>query len=658
MTTETLEKAETRTFAAETSRVLQLMIHALYTNRDIFLRELISNASDACDKLRYEALTHEGLLGEDADLSIHIGFDEKEKTLTIRDSGIGMNREDLIEHLGTIAKSGTQDFLGRLSGDASKDINLIGQFGVGFYSAFMVADKVTVTSRKAGEEAGWQWESDGSGSYRVGAAEGVQPRGTAITLHMKKDAKEYLDRHRLAHVIGTYSDHIGFPITLTDSEGVAQRMNEGGALWTRPKAEVSDAQHHEFYRHVAHSPEKPWAVLHNKAEGKVEYTSLLYVPGIKPFDLFHPERRCRVKLYVKRVFITDEGVEMVPPYLRFLRGVVDSADLPLNISRETLQKSPVLDKIRESVTSRVLGELKKRAEKEPEEYAKFWDNFGAALKEGLCEANSPREKILDACRFYSSWELSSRARPEISRSEGDITKPEETPGQAPGDGLISLAEYKARMKEGQEAIYFLTGDNLAMLKASPQLEGFSKRGIEVLLLTDHVDDFWPNVTQKYGELAFRSVTKSGADLEKFPLEGEENNVEEQAEQSADIKKLCDAMVALFGDAVSAVRPTRKLADTPICLGVAEGAMDMRMERFLADHKQLPKRAAKLLEINPSHPVIRRLAAQVDKEGMTDNAADALWLLFDQALVAEGEPVTDAAAFAQRLGRLMLAEPAA
>ena len=622
--TETLEKSETKTFAAETARVLNLMIHALYTNRDIFLRELISNASDACDKLRYEALTNDGLMGDAPDLSIHIGYDEKAKTLTITDTGIGMNREDLIANLGTIAKSGTTEFLEKMEQDGAKDVNLIGQFGVGFYASFMVADKVTVESRKAGEETSWAWESDGKGSYDIKPGS-ARARGTSITLHMKKDAKEYIDRHRLGHIVSTYSDHIGFSITLTDSEGVVHTLNEGGAIWTRPKGEVTDEQHQEFYRHVAHSPEKPWAVMHNKAEGKVEYTSLLYVPGIKPFDLFHPERRARVKLYVKRVFITDEGVELVPPYLRFLRGVVDSADLPLNISRETLQKSPVLDKIRESVTSRVLGDLKKRAEKDPADYVKFWDNFGAALKEGLCEANSPREKILDACRFYSS------------------TQP---------DVLISLTDYKSRMREGQEAIYFLTGDSLGILKASPQMEGFTKRGIEVLLLTDHVDDFWPNVTQKYGEVPFRSVTKSGADLEKFPLEGEDNTAEEKAKHSQDIKGLCEAMQKLFGEAVSEVRTTRKLADTPICLGVAEGAMDMRMERFLADHKQLPKRAAKLLEINPSHPVIVSLGVQLAKHGMSEQAADALWLLFDQALIAEGEPVVDAAAFSRRLGALL------
>ncbi len=622
--TETLEKPATHQFAAETARVLHLMIHALYTNRDIFLRELISNASDACDKLRFESLTNSTLTTEQPDLNIQLSIDKDAGTLTIRDSGIGMNHDDLIANLGTIAKSGTSEFLNKLTGDTSKDVNLIGQFGVGFYASFMVADKVTVTSRKAGEEQAWQWESDGSGTYTIAPLD-AQPRGTAITLHLKEDAKDYLDRHRLGHIAETYSDHIGFPITLTDSEGVVHNLNEGSAIWAKPKSEVTDEQYQEFYRHVAHSPEKPWAVLHNKAEGKVEYTNLLFIPAIKPFDLFHPERKSRVKLYVKRVFITDEGVELIPPYLRFLRGVVDSADLPLNISRETLQKSPVLDTIRESVTSRVLSELKKRAEKDMEDYASFWEHFGAVLKEGLCEGMAPREKILDCCVFNTR--------------------------SAPGK-LMTLAQYKANMREGQEAIYYLTGESVEALQHSPQMEGFAARGIDVLLLTDHVDDFWANVTLKYGDIPFRSVVKSGEDLEKFPLEGDAAKEAEKAEESADIAKLMDAMKTLYGEAVRDVRTTRKLAETPICLGVGEGDMDMRMERFLAEHKQLPKRAAKLVEINPQHPVIQSLAARVAAAGLNTDTEDALWLLYDQALIAEGEPVTDSAAFARRLSQFL------
>ena len=616
---------ETRSFAAETARVLHLMIHALYTNRDIFLRELISNASDACDKLRYAALTDGSLYGDQPALKIHLTLDEKNNAIRIEDTGIGMSREDLIEHLGTIAKSGTSEFFDKLTGDDSKDVNLIGQFGVGFYASFMVADKVTVESRKAGSDEVWVWESEGLGDYTIkpgGAA--ARARGTSITLHLKDDAKPYLDRHKLGHIVETYSDHIGFPITLTDAEGKEHTLNRAAAIWTRPKSDISDEEYQEFYRQLAHSPEKPWAVLHNKAEGAVEYTSLLFIPGIKPFDLFHPERRRRVKLYVKRVFITDEGVELVPPYLRFLRGVIDSADLPLNISRETLQKSAVLEKIHDSVTNRVLAELKKRAEKDPADYASFWENFGPALKEGLCESTAPRDKILEACRFHSTH----------------------------GEQLTSLADYQSRMKEGQAAIYYLTGDNLASLRHSPQIEGFAKRGIEVLLLNDQVDDFWTGVTLKYGDIPLRSVTRAGADLEQFPLDGEEEKKEEAASHEASIGSLIAAMKLLYGDRVRDIRTTRKLADTPICLGLGEGDMDMRMERFLREHKQLPHAAPKLLEINPTHPVIQSLANRIAASGTDAETEDALLLLFDQALIAEGEPVPDAGAFARRLARFM------
>ena len=613
-------KPQTHAFGAEIARVLNLMIHALYTNRDIFLRELISNASDACDKLRYAAQTNDGLLKDQPDLGIHLRIDAAQRSLTITDTGIGMNERDLIEHLGTIAKSGTSEFLQTLTGDATRDVNLIGQFGVGFYSAFMVADKVVVESLKAGESQACAWESDGKGSYHIRPSTRTQ-RGTAITLHLKADAEEYLNPHKLRHIVGTYSDHIGFAITLEDTQGKPERLNDGSAIWARQKNEISDTQYQEFYRHIAHSPEQPWAVLHSKAEGAVEYTSLLFIPGIKPFDLFRPERRTRVKLYVKRVFITDEGVELIPPYLRFLRGVVDSADLPLNISRETLQKSPVLDKIRESVTSRVLGELKKRAEKDAADYATFWELFGAVVKEGLCESTAPRDKILEVCRFSSTQ----------------------------GEGLVGLAEYVARMKPSQQAIYFITGDDAAVLKSSPQLEGFMKRGIEVLLLTDHVDDFWTNVTLKYGELPFRSVTKAGSDLDQFEQEGE---TPAPAQDSNEIAALIAAMQSLYGESVRQVRTTRKLSETPICLSVGEGDMDLRMERFLLEHKQLPKRAAKIVEINPTHPVIIALASRVAHEGVQAETSDALLLLYDQALVAEGEPVPDASAFARRLAAFM------
>lgn len=608
-------QTEQHSFNAEISRVLHLMIHALYTNRDIFLRELISNASDACDKLRYEAQQNDALLKDGGELNIRLSFDEKAKTITIEDSGIGMNREDLVNHLGTIAKSGTQEFFKQLSGDSAKDANLIGQFGVGFYSSFMVADTVSVHSRKAGEAESWLWESDGQGSFSVSEAP-ARARGTAITLHLKADAAQYLDKHKLQYIVETYSDHIAFPILLADDAGNVDTINDGTAIWAKPKSDITPAQYQEFYRHIAHTPEEPWMVLHNKAEGAVEYTNLLFIPGMKPFDLFRPERRSRVKLYVKRVFITDEGVELIPAYLRFLRGVVDSADLPLNISRETLQKNAVLDKIRESITSRVLGELKKRAEKDPADYAKFWEHFGPVLKEGLCEGIAPREKILEVCRFAST---------------------------ASGDGTTSLAEYKARMQEGQKAIYYIIGDSAKALHASPQLEGFKKRGIEVLLLTDHVDDFWTNVTLNYGEIPLRSVLRAGEDLAELPAA---QDAEPAIENQSQIEALIASMKATFGDEVADVRTTQKLAESPVCLAVAEGAMEARMERFLMEHNQLNRRMPKILEINAVHPLIQKLAANPQD-------TDAMWLLLDQARIAEGEPISDMAAFLKRLNAKLL-----
>ena len=609
-------------FNAEVARVLHLMIHALYTNKDIFLRELISNASDACDKLRYQAQQNDTLMEDGSELAIHLSFDEGTNSFTVADSGIGMNRDDLIEHLGTIAKSGTAEFMEKLSGDANKDANLIGQFGVGFYSAFMVADAVTVRTRKAGESQGWEWYSDGQGSFTITEVDGDIARGTAITLHMKDEAKEYLDKHKISHVVKTYSDHIAFPISLAVEGEEAQTLNDGTAIWARAKSDITDEQYQEFYRHVAHTPDEPWLTLQNKVEGTLEYTNLLYVPGMKPFDLFHPDRKTRVKLYVKRVFITDEGVELVPAYLRFLRGVIDSDDLPLNISRETLQKNVTLDKIRESVAKRVLGELKKKASKDIESYRTFWGNFGAVIKEGLCEAIGPRDKLLDACLFTSTEER-----------EG-----------------TTLEAYKERMKEGQEAIYYVLGDRSEALANSPQIEGFKKRGIEVLLLSDHVDDFWTNVTQQYGELPFRDVQMAGEDLKNFPLDDAEEAKQEEAAPEDEVNTLIATMKELFGEEVADVRTTEKLSESPVCLAVAEGAMHARMERFLMEHNQLNRTMPKILEINPRHPLIAKLATQA---GDKDAIADSAWLLLDQARITEGEPVSDMAAFTRRLNAALM-----
>ena len=607
------KKEELHKFNAEVSKVLQLMIHSLYTNRDIFLRELVSNASDACDKLRHLAITRPDLAKGDSEFRITLSIDKKARTVTVSDNGIGMTKEELIANLGTIAKSGTQEFLAQLEKSKTKDMPLIGQFGVGFYSSFMVADKVTVVSRHAGGEECWRWESAGTGEFTVEPA-ALTLRGTSITLHLKESCDEYLDAFRLRHIAQTYSDHISFPIILIGEEGKAETVNTASALWMRAKSDVTPEQYKEFYHHVAHSPDEPWLTMHNKAEGKLEYVNLLFIPSMKPFDLFHPDRKRRVKLYVKRVFITEENVDVVPHWLRFLRGVIDSEDLPLNISRETLQANPLLAKIKDSVVKRVLSELKKKADDDAAGYLAFWNNYGAVLKEGLCEGHSPREQILETCRFHST-----------NTVDGHMT---------------SLDDYIARMKPGQEEIFYLTGERLEGLRASPLIEGFAKRGIEVLLMNDHVDDFWVSVVFDYKGKKLKSVTRSDIDLEKFGEQKEEARPENKTDD-AEIAKLCERIKRVLGDKVKDVRPTGKLTTSAVCLAVEEGAMDIRLERFLLEQKQLQTSSAKILEINPGHSIIRALAGRADID-------DVVWLLFDQARILEGEDITDPAAFTRRL----------
>lgn len=604
-------------FSAEISKVLQLMIHSLYTNKDIFLRELISNASDACDKLRYAALTETNLMEDGSELAITIEINPEQKLITISDNGIGMNREELIANLGTIAKSGTQEFISKITGDAKKDMPLIGQFGVGFYSSFMVADKISVISTRAGTKESFLWESDGVGEFTVKKAE-KSPRGTKITLHLKDGTDDYLDSFRIRHIVQTYSDHISFPIYLLDEDKNPEKINTASALWMRPKSEISDDQYNEFYHHVAHLPDNPWMIMHSKAEGKLEYTNLLFVPSSKPVDLFHPDRKPRVKLYVKRVFITEEHADLVPSYLRFLRGVVDSEDLPLNISRETLQHNPLLVKIKESLVKKFLSELKKKAESDETAYRRFWTNFGAVLKEGLCEAYSPREPILDVCRFHST--------------AGD------------NDFITNLDGYISRMKEGQENIFYLTGENLNVIRQSPQLEGFTSRGIEVLLLNDHVDDFWVNVVQDYKGKQLKSVTRSDINLENIKIEKSSDKSEEIPASSQEVmEKLCKRIKDILGKSVSEVRITQKLGQSAVCLATKDGTMDFRLERFLIEQKQLAVASAKILEINPHHPIIKHLAEKQEAD-----IGDAVWLLFDQARILEGEEITDPAAFTHRL----------
>src|SRR5215469_12703759 len=610
---------ETRTFQAEVSRLLDIVAHSLYSEKEIFLRELISNASDACDRLRYAAITEPNLTEGDANYRVVLTPVKSSKTLTIADNGIGMSHDDLVENLGTIARSGTAAFMSNLTGDAKKDVSLIGQFGVGFYSAFMVADKVEVLSRKAGEDQGWRWESDGKGEFTIQPEPNLK-RGTRITLHIREGDEEYLEPHRIRQIVKTYSDHIALPIVLADGNK-EDTINTASALWTRPRAEITEEQYKEFYHHVGHGFDSPWLTLHARAEGVVEYTYLLFVPETKPFDLFEPERKTQVKLYVRRVFITDEG-EMVPSYLRFLRGVVDSEDLPLNISREMLQSNPMVARMRRQLTGRVLGELQKKATDAPEEYAKFWDDFGAVLKEGLYEDRDQRDTLLSLARFRSTTR----------------------------DELVSLDDYIEAMKPGQEAIYTITGDSLDLVRKSPQLEGFRARGVEVLLMTDPVDEFWVSAIGAYKEKPFKSATRGGVDLDKIATE--DKTEEPKPEPPAKLNSLIAIFKLALGDAVKDVRSSARLTDSAVCLVADEGDMDMRLERLMKAHRQLDTASKRILEINPSHRLIERLAASVGESGASDQLGEFAWLLLDQARIVEGEQLPDPPAFARRLAMLL------
>jgi len=611
---------ETRTFQAEVSRLLDIVAHSLYSEKEIFLRELISNASDACDRLRYAAITEPNLIEGDANYRVVLTPVKSSKTLTIADNGIGMNHDELVENLGTIARSGTAAFVKELSGDERKDMSLIGQFGVGFYSAFMVADQVEVLSRKAGEEQGWRWVSDGKGEFTIEPEPNLK-RGTRIALHMREGDEEYLEPHRLRQVVKTYSDHIALPIVLADGNK-DETINTASALWTRPRSEITEEQYKEFYHHVGHSFDEPWLTLHARAEGVVEYTYLLFVPESKPFDLFEPERKTQVKLYVRRIFITGES-EMLPPYLRFLRGVVDSEDLPLNISREMLQSNPMVARMRRQLTGRVLGELQKKAADAPEEYTKFWDNFGAVLKEGLYEDRDQRDTLLGLARFRSTIR----------------------------DGWVSLDEYVEAMKPGQEAIYTITGDNLDLVRKSPQLEGFRARGVEVLLMTDPIDEFWVSAIGTFKGKPFKSTTRGGADLDKISP-SEDKPEEQKPEPPAKLNSLIAIFKLALGDAVKDVRSSARLTDSAVCLVADEGDMDMHLERLLKQHRQLDTAAKRILEINPGHRLIERLAASVGETGASDQLSEFAWLLLDQARIVEGEQLPDPPAFARRLAMLL------
>jgi molecular chaperone HtpG len=620
---------ETFTFQTEVGRLLDIVAHSLYTHKEIFLRELISNASDACDRLRHAALTESALTQGDPDFRIRLVVDRDAKTLAVIDNGVGMNRQDLIDTLGTIARSGTQAFLAQLSGDAKKDLGLIGQFGVGFYSAFMVAEKVEVVTRKAGEEHAWRWVSDGRGTFTIDEAS-RDGRGTSVILTIGEDNGEFLESHRLRTIVKTYSDHIGFPILLGEGEK-AETLNAASSLWTRPKKEITEAQYTEFYHHVGHAFDDPWLVMHAQVEGVVSYTSLLFVPSTPPFDLFDPERRSKVKLYVRRVFITDNCEGLLPSYLRFLRGVVDSEDLPLNISRETFQHDPRLAKIRSGLIKRVLDDLAKKAKDEPASYEAFWQNFGALLKEGLYEDFESRDRILPLARFHST------------------TAP----------GLISLDAYVERMKPGQDAIYTLSGDRLETLRLSPQLEGFAAKGVEVLLLTDPIDEFWIPAVRSYREKPFRSAAGADADLSKVADAESESKPKPDAAETQQMERLLARLRQVLAEKVKDVRPSERLTESPVCLVAAVGDMDMHLERLLRQHRHLGAEtgALRILEVNPRHPLIRQLAHLAGQEGAEGTSpasggngvlADAALLLLDQARIMEGEPPLEPAAFARRL----------
>ncbi|MGE4351013.1 MAG: molecular chaperone HtpG [Bdellovibrionales bacterium] len=605
-------------FKAEVSRLLDIVVHSLYSEKEIFLRELISNASDACDKLRYEALTMPELTEEDPDFRIKISADPKARTLTIEDNGIGMSRDELIENLGTIAQSGTASFIQGLEQAQKGDITQIGQFGVGFYAAFMVAQMVEVASRKAGTEEAWCWCSDGKGEFSV-EEDSRSTRGTTITLYLKQGEDEFLEEERLRGIIKLYSDHIALPILLGDND---DPVNQASALWLRNKNDITAEQYKEFYHHVAHAFEEPAMTLHWKAEGKIEYTGLLFVPGMKPYDLFDPKRRHGVKLFVKRVFITDEAEGLVPPYLRFLRGVIDSEDLPLNVSREMLQDNPILAKIRQGVTRKVLGDLNKLSE-DKDAYRQVWNDFGAVLKEGVYEDTENRDMLLKILRCHSTH----------------------------GPDLTSLADYVSRMKEGQKAIYYMNGDNLEALARSPHLEGFKARGIEVLLLTETVDDFWPSAVGSFDGKEFQSATRAGQELDKIaPIEKKEDKKETPPESA--LGSLIALMKLTLGDKVKDVRSTDRLTDSPVCLAAAEGDIDIHLERFLKQHNQIRTPSARILEINPSHPLIRRMAEKAAQDGAKESLNDIAWLLLDQARLLDGEPLADPIGFSRKLGEVL------
>ena len=618
-----MPKSEKLEFQTEVSQLLKLMINSVYSEKEVFVRELVSNASDACDKLRYLANTKEKLIKDDPNFKIQIAIDKKNNLISISDNGVGMNKKDLVSNLGTIARSGTAHFLKELSESKTKDLSLIGQFGVGFYSAFMVASQTKVITRKAGENKIWVWTSDGESSFTIEETEDASllasNRGTTIELTLTKDSKEYLDKDRIQNIIRRYSDHISIPIYISDGtekkDETLESVNSASAIWTRPKNKISAEQYKEFYNHTGQMFDDPWMTSHYKAEGKIEYTVLNFIPSTKPFDLYDPARENRLKLYVKRVFITDNCPELIPPYLRFLRGIIDSEDLPLNISREMLQNNPVVTKIRTSLVKRTISDLKKKLAKDRESYEKFWENFGPVLKEGIYEDFERKDSILEISLFKNS--KSSK--------------------------LITLNEYIESMGKKQKDIYFMTGDNYENIINNPSLEGYKSRDINVLILDDPVDSFWTSSTPSYLEKNFKSVTRGADDLEK--IDGEKKD----SKENKSTEPLINLLKEKLKDKVKDVRISSRLTDSAVCLVSDEGAMDPQLEKILQQHNQLNQGLSlKVMEINPNHKLIKKLSKMSKDKNKIGEVENISILLYEQSKILDGEKPSDPIEFSKKL----------
>ena len=621
-----MPKSEKLEFQTEVSQLLKLMINSVYSEKEVFVRELVSNASDACDKLRYLATTKEKLIQDDPDLKVQIQVNKKANSISFIDNGIGMNKKDLIENLGTIARSGTAQFIKEMSESKTKDLSLIGQFGVGFYSAFMVATDTQVTTRKAGENKIWIWKSDGESNFTIEESDDLDllesNRGTKIDLTLSKEGKDYLDKIKIEDIIRRYSDHISIPIFVTDGtekkDESSEPVNSASAIWTRPKNKITKEQYKEFYNHVGQMFDDPWMTSHYKAEGKIEYTVLNFIPSTKPFDLYDPARENRLKLYVKKVFITDNCPELIPPYLRFLRGIIDSEDLPLNISREMLQNNPVVTKIRNALVKRTISDLKKKLLADRKSFEEFWNNFGPVLKEGIYEDFERKDSLLEIALFKN---LNS-------------------------DKLISLDEYIEAMPKKQKSIYFITGDSYQNIVNSPIIEGYKSRNIDVLILDDPVDSFWTSATPNYKEKDFKSVTRGVDDLSN--MDGKKKDEKENKEdKSAD--PLINLLKEKLKDKVKDVRTSSRLTDSPACLVSDESAMDPQLEKILQQHNQLQQGVSlKIMEINPNHKLIKALTKMSKNKDSINKVEDAAFLLYEQSRIVEGDKPSDPIAFSKKL----------